>query len=208
MRVQSVDPVELQPGLVLLAGFADPAALRAPLERVLAAAPPRPFVVPGGRTTRAAMTNCGPLGWWSDLDGYRYAATDPATGRPWPPLPPEFAALAREAAARAGFAGFEPDACLVNRYAPGAGMGAHQDRDERDFAHPIVSVSLGLPATFFWHAGATRRAPTRSVRVTNGDVLVFGGPSRRMVHGVRPPRAGTDPLYGALRYNLTLRRAG
>jgi alkylated DNA repair protein (DNA oxidative demethylase) len=156
----------------------------------------------------AAMTNCGPLGWTSDRAGYRYSAVDPATGRPWPPMPPAFAALAREAAAAAGFAAFAPDACLVNRYAPGARMTAHQDRDERCFEAPIVSVSLGLPARFFWHEGATRRSPSRSIALASGDVVVFGGPSRRMYHGVRPVRAGQDPVYGPYRYNLTLRKAG
>jgi alkylated DNA repair protein (DNA oxidative demethylase) len=200
--------VELQPGLWLLGGFVAPESLQAPLAAVLAAAPPRHYVTPGGHAMSAAMTNCGPLGWTSDRAGYRYSAVDPAGGRPWPPLPAEFAALAARAAAAAGFAGFTPDACLVNRYAPGAGMTAHQDRDERDFAAPIVSVSLGLPARFFWHPGATRRSAARSAMLASGDVVVFGGESRRMYHGVRPVRSGVDPLYGAYRFNLTLRRAG
>jgi alkylated DNA repair protein (DNA oxidative demethylase) len=199
--------VELQPGLWLLRAFVAPAALQAPLADVLEAAPPRHFVTPGGQPMSAAMTNCGPLGWTSDRDGYRYVAADPATGRPWPAMPPAFATLARDAAAFAGHAAFAPDACLVNRYAPGAGMTAHQDRDERDFDAPIVSVSLGLPARFFWHEGASRRAPSHSVLLASGDVVVFGGESRRMYHGVRPLRAGTDPVYGPWRYNLTLRKA-
>jgi alkylated DNA repair protein (DNA oxidative demethylase) len=199
--------VELQPGLWLLRECVVPATLHTPLARVLDAAPPRHFVTPGGQPMSAAMTNCGPLGWTSDRDGYRYVATDPATGRPWPAMPPEFATLARSAAAAAGYAAFAPDACLVNRYAPGAGMTAHQDRDERDFDAPIVSVSLGLPARFFWHEGASRRAPSHSVLLASGDVVVFGGESRRMYHGVRRVRAGTDPDYGPWRYNLTLRKA-
>jgi alkylated DNA repair protein (DNA oxidative demethylase) len=207
--VAAVPPpaVELQPGLWLLRAFVMPATLQAPLAHVLDAAPPRHFVTPGGQTMSAAMTNCGPLGWTSDRDGYRYLAADPATGRAWPAMPPAFATLARAAAALAGHAAFAPDACLVNRYAPGAGMTAHQDRDERDFDAPIVSVSLGLPARFFWHEGTGRRAPSHSVLLASGDVVVFGGESRRMYHGVRPVRTGADPVYGPWRYNLTLRKA-
>lgn len=200
-------PIELQPGLWVLRAFVAPASLQAPLAGVLAAAPPRHFVTPGGQPMSAAMTNCGPLGWTSDRAGYRYSAVDPVTGRPWPPIPPEFATLARTAAAAAGFAAFEPDACLVNRYAPGAGMTAHQDRDERDFGAPIVSVSLGLPARFFQHEGTSRRTPSHSIALASGDVVVFGGESRCMYHGVRPVRAGTDAVFGPYRYNLTLRKA-
>jgi alkylated DNA repair protein (DNA oxidative demethylase) len=156
----------------------------------------------------AAMTNCGALGWTSGPDGYAYSPVDPASGRPWPALPPAFAALAHRAAAQAGFAGFAPDACLVNRYAAGAGMTAHQDRDERDLTQPIVSVSLGLPATVFWHDGHGRRAPARSARLTDGDVLVFGGPARLVYHGVRPLRVPAGAEAATFRYNLTLRRAG
>lgn len=201
-------PEELQPGLVRLPAFADAAALHAPLRGVVDAAPLRHFVTPGGKPMAAAMTNCGALGWTSDRSGYRYSPVDPATGRAWPSIPTAFLALAAHAARAAGFGEFAPDACLVNRYAPGAGMTAHQDRDERDFGMPIVSVTLGLGATFFWHTAPARRSPTRSVRVESGDVLVFGGPSRLMYHGVRAPRDGTDARYGAFRWNLTLRRAG
>jgi alkylated DNA repair protein (DNA oxidative demethylase) len=201
-------PEELQPGLVCLRAFVDPLVLREPLRAVVAAAPLRHFVTPGGQSMSAAMTNCGPLGWTSDRTGYRYSAVDPDTGRAWPPLPGAFADLASRAALAAGFGAFAPDACLVNRYATGAGMTAHQDRDERDFAAPIVSVSLGLGATFFWHLGASRKGATRSVRLDSGDVLVFGGESRLMFHGVRAPRAGDDASYGPYRWNLTMRRAG
>lgn len=201
-------PLALAPDVVLLRRRASPAPLLAAVERVAAAAPFRHFVTPQGREMSAAMTNCGPLGWVSDRQGYRYSATDPATGHAWPPLPAEFAALAREAAARAGFGDFRPDACLVNRYAPGSQLTAHQDRDEQDYDAPIVSVSLGLPATFFWHEGTTRRGRTRSVRVESGDVLVWGGAARLMYHGVRRIADGVDPLVGPWRINLTLRRAG
>jgi alkylated DNA repair protein (DNA oxidative demethylase) len=204
----SPSTVELQPGLRLLRAFVDAKALHEAVSAVVAAAPLRHFVTPGGKPMAAAMTNCGALGWTSDRTGYRYSPVDPDTGAPWPALPGIVSDLASRAARAAGFDAFRPDACLVNRYAPGAGMTAHQDRDERDFTAPIVSVSLGLAATFFWHAGPGRRSPSRSVRLESGDVLVFGGPSRLMYHGVRPPRAGVDPTFGAFRWNLTLRRAG
>lgn len=200
--------IALAPGVVLLRGFASPAALLATVDGVAGAAPFRHFVTPQGKPMSAAMTNCGALGWVSDRRGYRYSPTDPSTGRSWPPLPDAFARLACDAAARAGYDDFAPDVCLVNRYAPGSQMTAHQDRDEHDFAAPIVSVSLGLPATFFWHEGAARRGPTRSVRVESGDVLVWGGVARLMYHGVRRVAEGVDPLVGPWRINLTLRRAG
>ena len=201
-------PLELQPGMILLRAAVAPERLRASLEAVIEAAPPRHYLTPGGRRMAAAMTCCGTLGWMSDATGYRYVREDPDTGLPWPSLPSAFVDLAREAACRAGFEHFEPDACLVNRYAPGAGMTAHQDRDERQLRAPVVSVSLGLPATFFWHTGDSRRSATRSVQLLSGDVLVFGGPSRLVFHGVRPVRGGNDPVYGGCRWNLTLRRAG
>lgn len=204
---RAAPPEELQPGLVCLRAFVEPDALHEPLQAIVAAAPLRHFVTPGGKAMAAAMTNCGPFGWTSDRAGYRYSPVDPDTGRAWPSLPATFTALAARAASAAGFGEFTPDACLVNRYAAGAGMTAHQDRDERDFGAPIVSVTLGLAATFFWHVGASRKGPTRSVRLESGDVLVFGGESRLMFHGVRAPRAGHDALYGPYRWNLTMRRA-
>jgi alkylated DNA repair protein (DNA oxidative demethylase) len=164
------------------------------------------MVTPGGFTMSVAMTNCGAAGWVSDRRGYRYSPTDPLTGQPWPPLPPAFAALAARAAAAAGWDGFPPDACLVNDYAPGARLSLHQDRNERDLAQPIVSVSLGLSAVFRI-GGATRDAPLRDVALDDGDVLVFGGPARLMFHGVKPLAAGTHPVLGARRINLTFRKA-
>ncbi len=199
---------ELAPGAVVLRGFALAAAddLIDAVERVWAAAPPRHMSVPGGGTMSAAMTNCGALGWVADASGYRYTACDPASGTPWPALPDAFLRLADDAARAAGFDGFLPDACLVNRYAPGARMGLHRDADEPDGRAPIVSVSLGLPATFLW-GGATRRDPVVRVPLEHGDVLVFGGPSRRTYHGVAAVREGVHPRLGAVRVNLTLRRA-
>jgi alkylated DNA repair protein (DNA oxidative demethylase) len=154
-----------------------------------------------------AMTNCGALGWVSDRKGYRYAAADPETGLAWPAMPEAFRKLARTAAAAGGYPGFEPDACLINRYVPGAKMSLHQDRDERDFAAPLVSVSLGLPAVFQF-GGLSRKDPVRRVGLEHGDVVVWGGESRLFFHGVMPLKEGVHPLAGACRINLTFRRAG
>jgi alkylated DNA repair protein (DNA oxidative demethylase) len=199
---------ELEPGAVLLGGFAlqqAPLLLRTLLE-VTAAAPFRHLVTPGGYRMSVAMSNCGGVGWVSDARGYRYDTTDPESGKPWPAMPAVFAALAADAAAQAGYAGFAPDACLINRYEPGARLSLHQDRDEPDRAQPIVSVSLGLPAIFLW-GGATREARPRRVPLLHGDVVVWGGPARLHYHGVQPLAAGQHALTGALRYNLTFRRA-
>jgi len=153
-----------------------------------------------------AMTNCGPLGWYSDARGYRYVERDPLTERPWPAMPTAFRELASSAAAAAGFESFAPDACLVNRYEPGARMGAHRDYDELDLREPIVSVSIGLPAVFLWYGQRRRSTPVR-VLLDDGDVLVWGRNARAGYHGVRPLAAGAHPVCGALRYNLTFRCA-
>jgi alkylated DNA repair protein (DNA oxidative demethylase) len=192
--------------MVLLKGRADSLALAPLVAAVAAAAPFRFMTTKRGAQLSAAMTSCGDCGWVSDRRGYRYESADPETGRPWPPLPPEFVRLASESAAAAGFPGFKPDTCLVNRYAVGSGMGLHQDADERDFDQPIVSVSLGLP-TAFLIGGAERRDRPRPLPVQGGDVMVFGGPARLLFHGVRPVKAASDPLFGPFRYNLTFRRA-
>ncbi len=191
---------------MLLKGRADSPALAPLVAAVAAAAPFRFMTTKRGAQLSAAMTSCGDCGWVSDRRGYRYESADPETGRPWPPLPREFLRLAVESAAAAGFPGFKPDTCLMNRYAVGAGMGLHQDADERDFDQPIVSVSLGLP-TAFLIGGAERRDRPRPLPVQGGDVMVFGGPARLLFHGVRPVKAGSDPLFGPFRYNLTFRRA-
>lgn len=193
------DGAWLLPGLALAAA---PALLDA-----VAGAVWRHYSVPGGGRMSVAMAALGPLGWVADAGGYRYSAVDPLTGQPWPALPPAVQALAQGAAAAAGYVGFAPDACLVNRYAPGARMGLHQDRDERDGRWPIVSVSLGMTATFLW-GGPTRRAPVRRLALQHGDVVVWGGPSRYTYHGVAPLAGPPHPLLGAQRLNLTLRRAG
>lgn len=194
---------------LLLHGFALARidALWPALQQVIAAAPLRHMLTSRGQRMSVALTGCGALGWVSDRRGYRYAAQDPDSGRPWPAMPAAFLDLARDAAAAAGFEGFAPDACLINRYATGARMGLHQDRDERDLAQPIVSVSLGVPATFLW--GDQRRADrAERVPLCHGDVVVWGGVDRLRFHGVAPIRAAQLALTGAERYNLTFRRAG
>lgn len=200
------EPRELSPGAVLLPGFALPAGavLRA-IHAVLAEAPLRHLIVPRGLEMSVAMSNCGALGWFSDVRGYRYTPTDPASGRPWPAMPDVFLDLAVRAAAAAGYPDFQPKACLVNRYDPGARMGLHQDRDESDLSAPIVSVSLGLPATFLWGGPARTDRPTR-IPVVHGDVVVFGGPGRLRFHGVAPVKEGDHPEVGPHRFNLTFRK--
>lgn len=200
--------VPIAPGAVVLGGFARPfeGALVAALQRVVDVAPFRHMLTPGGRRMSVAMTNCGAVGWVSDRSGYRYDARDPESGAHWPPMPDVFRDLAAQAAQRAGFGGFAPDACLINRYEPGARLSLHQDKDERDFEAPIVSVSLGLPAVFLF--GGMRRADTpRRVPLTHGDVVVWGGPSRLRYHGVLPLEDGHHPLIGGYRINLTFRKA-
>ena len=192
------------PGITLFKERADDAALAAALA-VVEACPPRRLMTPGGKLMSVAMTNCGTLGWVSDRDGYRYTPVDPLTGCPWPALPPVLAALATEAADAAGFPGFAPEACLINLYELGARMGAHQDKDERALAAPIVSVSFGLSARF--RIGqASRGGPTRSFLLDHGDVLVFGGPARLAYHGVDRVMPGLHPTLGARRLNITFRR--
>jgi alkylated DNA repair protein (DNA oxidative demethylase) len=201
--------VPLGPGASVLRGLALPweQALVASLARVIEAAPLRNMITPGGFRMSVAMTNCGALGWVSDPSGYRYAAKDPVSQCPWPPMPASFLELAGAAAARAGFAGFVPDACLVNRYEPGARLTLHQDKDERDYSAPIVSVSLGLPATFLF-GGLTRKEPPRRIPLDHGDVVVWGGPDRLRYHGVLALAEGEHRVLGRARVNLTFRRAG
>lgn len=181
--------------------------LLAALAAVEAAAPPRHMVTPGGLPMSVATTNCGALGWVSDRRGYRYSATDPESGRPWPAMPTAFAELALAAAGAAGFACFSPDACLVNHYRPGTRLSLHQDKDERDHAAPIVSVSLGMPAVFLF-GGLARADKAARVPLQHGDVVVWGGVDRLRFHGVLPLKALPHPLLGAERINLTLRQAG
>jgi DNA oxidative demethylase len=195
-------------GLTYLPGFALPFAqeLLAEISQVAAAAPFRNMLTPGGQRMSAAMTNCGEVGWVTDRKGYRYDRLDPETERPWPPLPESFARLAELAAAEAEFIGFRPDACLINRYEPGARMSLHQDRNERDFTAPIVSVSLGLDATFLF-GGLKRSDRPHRLPLTHGDVLVWGGAKRLAFHGISPLADGSHPAVGRARLNLTMRKA-
>jgi DNA oxidative demethylase len=193
----------------VLRGFAlaDSPAVLGGLAGVLALAPLRHMRTPGGFRMSVSMTNCGALGWVTDRSGYRYTGVDPQSGRPWPAMPAVLSRLAERAAAQAGYDGFVPDACLINRYEPGARLTLHQDRNERDYAQPVVSVSLGLPAVFQF-GGARRKDRTMRVPLEHGDVVVWGGESRLAFHGVLPLREGTHPATGACRINLTFRRAG
>ena len=193
----------------VLRGFALPwlEEILPALREVLRTAPFRRMETPGGHTMSVALSNCGQFGWSTDARGYRYVSDDPLTGRPWPALPDVLHTLAREAAAAAGFDDFSPDACLLNRYVPGAKMSLHQDRDERDYGAPIVSVTLGL-AAMFQLGGLQRSDRPLRVPLLHGDVMVWGGVDRLRFHGVLPLKEGVHPVMGPQRINFTLRKAG
>jgi alkylated DNA repair protein (DNA oxidative demethylase) len=195
-------------GAVLLRGFARPAEdeLIAALREIVEQAPFRHMLTPGGHQMSVAMTNCGSAGWVTDRSGYRYDTIDPESKKPWPPMPASFLALAKQAALEAGFDNFATDACLINRYQPGARMSLHQDRDEGDFGAPIVSVSLGLPAIFLF-GGLKRSDKTQRYRLQHGDIAVWGGPARLVFHGVAPLADGEHAVLGRQRINLTFRKA-
>jgi alkylated DNA repair protein (DNA oxidative demethylase) len=196
-------------GTAVLAGFAldREDELLSSLRLVTDQSPFRHMVTPGGFRMSVAMSNCGRLGWVTDRTGYRYSEIDPETNRAWPEMPPAFRRLAESAANEAGFARFVPDACLINRYEPGTKLSLHQDKDERDFTQPIVSVSLGLPATFLF-GGLERGGKVVRIPLVHGDVVVWGGPARLRYHGVAPLGEGEHPRLGKVRYNLTFRKAG
>lgn len=201
-------PEPLVPGATVLRGCAaaDAAALVKAVAEIAKAAQFRQMTTPGGYVMSVAMTNCGRAGWVTDRSGYRYDAVDPTTGCKWPAMPPLFRDLAEHAAAAAGFDGFVPDSCLINRYEPGTRLSLHQDRNERDYAAPIVSVSLGLPAVFLF--GGLRRADrARRIRLESGDLVVWGGAARLAFHGVAPLAEGAHALTGRSRINLTFRKA-
>jgi alkylated DNA repair protein (DNA oxidative demethylase) len=195
-------------GAVLLRRAALPfeELLLVPLKKITAISPFRRMTTPGGSTMSVAMTNCGSAGWITDRTGYRYDPEDPKTGKPWPPMPDCFLELAVEAATEAGYPEFRPDACLINRYEPGGRLSLHQDKNERDFANPIVSVSLGLPATFQF-GGLKRNDPVKKFFLQHGDVAVWGGASRLCYHGVSQLKEGHHPIMGRTRINLTFRGA-
>ncbi|MDT3309832.1 DNA oxidative demethylase AlkB [Pseudomonas sp. rhizo66] len=176
------------------------------LDAILAAAPLRHMVTPGGFSMSVGTSSCGEWGWITDRSGYRYSGVDPLNGLPWPQMPNSFAALAHSAAERAGFSGFNADSCLINRYVPGAKMSLHQDKDEKDYAAPIVSLSLGLPAIFLF-GGFARSDKTRRIPLLHGDMVVWGGADRLRYHGVLPIKQGQHPRLGQQRINLTFRVA-
>ncbi len=197
------EPVQLQDDFYLLQRFVKSDDLLKEIKQIVTQAPLRKLIVPGGKTMSVAMTNCGHFGWVSDAISYRYSATDPNSQRPWPAMPLALKQVATQASAAVGWKDFEPDACLINQYRSGAGMGLHQDRDERDLSQPIVSVSIGDSCKFIV-GGLQRKDPQRSINLSDGDVLVWGGRSRLVFHGVRPMRK----LESTLRFNLTFRKAG
>ncbi|WP_367353004.1 DNA oxidative demethylase AlkB [Achromobacter animicus] len=201
--------VTIGPQSVVLRGFALPTvdALLAGVDDVTAQAPFRHMETPGGYTMSVALTNCGDLGWTTDARGYRYSRIDPVSGQPWPAMPQAFRQLARDAAREAGFPDFAPDACLVNRYEPGSRLSLHQDRNERDFNAPIVSVSLGMPAMFLF-GGDDRADRAARVPLFHGDVVVWGGVDRLRFHGVMPLKDLPHPRLGSQRINFTIRKAG
>jgi DNA oxidative demethylase len=198
--------LEIVPGLRHYPDYLDrdeQAALLDELREILRAAPLfTPRMPRTGKPFTVRMTNCGPLGWVSDVEGYRYQANHPETGRPWPPFPPPALAAWTELARDCP----PPEACLVNVYNATARMGLHQDRDEEEFSTPVVSLSLGDDA-IFRIGGATRNSPTRSFRLRSGDAMSLGGPARLAFHGVDRIVAGTSTLLAkGGRVNLTLRR--
>ena len=203
------DRQELAAGALVLRRFAQPSmdALIRGLSRIIRQAPFRHWQTPGGHRMSVAMSNCGLLGWVSDHRGYRYQQFDPKSGQPWPEMPEPFKELAKSAAAEAGFDGFVPDSCLINQYEPGARMSLHQDKNERDFAQPIVSVSLGIAAVFEF-GGMSRGECVQAVPLQHGDAVVWGGPARLRFHGVRKLGDAEHPVLGRRRINLTFRRAG
>jgi DNA oxidative demethylase len=193
----------------LLRGFAlqNESEILASVREVSTRAPFRHLITPGGYRMSVAMTNCGSLGWVSDKSGYRYSPIDPDSGRSWPAMPSSFLQLAQTAAAEAGFPGFHPEACLINQYEPGAKLSLHQDKDEANYDHPIVSVSLGVPATFLF-GGLNRSDKQMRIALTHGDVVVWGGPARLRYHGILPLKEDHHPAFGKYRINLTFRKAG
>ena len=197
----------LAPGAVILRRFALSRApeLLAGIHDVAAVSPFRHMVTPGGYTMSVAMTNCGTAGWATNERGYLYAADDPVTGQPWPPMPAVFQALCHDAAVEATYPDFQPDACLINRYGVGAKLSLHQDKDEPDLRAPIVSVSLGLPAVFQF-GGLRRNDPLQRLMLEHGDVVVWGRESRLYYHGIQPLKPGVHPQTGEFRFNLTFRQ--
>lgn len=204
---QRPDIEEIYPNVFVLANFTSPEQLLPWVDQVTQEAPFRHMMTPIGHYTGIQLTNCGDLGWESDQHGYRYSKQDPHSGQAWPAMPSIFLKLGQAAAEKTGYKGFKPDACLINRYRIGDKLGSHQDKNEKDFSWPIVSVSLGLAAEFQIF-GKTRSGKLLDYRLISGDVMVWGGDSRLIYHGVK--KLKPDPLQPHLnhRINLTLRKAG
>jgi DNA oxidative demethylase len=204
---QHPDFVSLAEGACWLPGFALPVmdTLWSGLQQHLSAHPPQQMMTPMGLMS-VRTSSMGSWGWVGNSRGYAYSATQPGKHLPWPAIQPVILKLAEEAARRAGYPDFVPDSCLINVYAPGSKMGLHQDKDEMDFTQPIVSLSLGIPATFLF-GGAKRTDKPVKIPLQHGDVVVWGGASRRFYHGVLQVQTNTHPLVGAQRINLTLRKA-
>ncbi len=205
MRLPFDSPDQLADGMWLLPRFVETHKLSETLHDITSASPPRQMRTPWGKTMSAYITNAGAVGWVSDHNGYRYSPHDPATGKPWPSIPHQFSKIAAKAAAQTGFDNFTPDVCLINRYCVGSQMRAHKDKDERDETQPIVSLSLGLPATFFFRL--EKNGPSQKVQLHDGDIVVFGGPMRRCYHGIKPIAPGNHQVWGSTRWNLTFRKA-
>jgi len=205
---QSARKEFLSDGIVLLHRFAQDVgnALLADIQDICTQAPFRHMRTPGGRQLSVANTSCGKCGWISDVHGYRYSDIDLISGKHWPDMPDSLMTLATSAAREANYSDFQPDSCLINRYQAGTGLSLHQDIDERDFQQPIVSVSLGMSATFLL-GGSQRKDKTRKLLLEHGDVLVWGGVARKIFHGIAPLKEGSHPVLGKQRINLTFRRA-
>jgi len=208
LEPQQASRQDMADGAVFMRGraLAQADELIADIHRISSSAPFRHMVTPGGFSMSVAMTNCGTYGWVTDRRGYRYERQDPLTGENWSPMPESFLSLAVRAANEAGYPDFLPNACLINRYEPGAKMSLHQDKDEKDFSRPIVSVSLGLPVAFQF-GGLQRTHPVTKYPLQHGDVVVWGGPSRLFYHGVLTLKNGVHEKAGPFRYNLTFRHA-
>ncbi|UIN57594.1 DNA oxidative demethylase AlkB [Pseudomonas kribbensis] len=193
----------------VLRGFALPQIeqLLPALESIIACAPLRHMMTPGGFSMSVATSSCGAVGWITDRSGYRYSSEDPVSHQPWPAMPEVFRELAQTAAKSAGFADFVPDSCLINRYVPGAKMSLHQDKDEKTYEAPIVSLSLGLPATFLF-GGFARGDRSQKISLLHGDMVIWGGVDRLRYHGILPIKPGRHPRLGEQRFNLTFRTAG
>jgi len=197
---------EIYPDIYVLPQFVDPTVLLLEVDKVIAQAPFRKMMTPMGHYTGVALSNCGEYGWTSDLQGYRYSKQDPQTGNFWPPLPESYLNLAKRAASKAGFNNFEPDACLINRYKLGDKLGSHQDKNEKDFAQPIVSVSIGLSAVFQIF-GETRAGVKVEYLLQSGDVMVWGRKSRLAYHGIRTIKVDTLNPKLTQRINITFRKS-